>query len=107
MPPSFPFPLRLPVCAAPMFLISGPDLVVAACEAGIVGAFPTPNARPIEVLEAWMDEITRRLATIRAQRPDALIGQMAQFFVKGAQFDQLLGNLVLVPALAGLFRRGG
>ena len=46
--------LRLPVVAAPMFLISGPDLVLAACRAGIVGAFPTPNARPIEVLDQWM-----------------------------------------------------
>jgi nitronate monooxygenase len=42
--------LRLPVFAAPMFLISGPELVLAACKAGIVGAFPTPNARPIEGL---------------------------------------------------------
>ncbi|MFN0182771.1 MAG: NAD(P)H-dependent flavin oxidoreductase [Aquabacterium sp.] len=51
-------PLRLPVFAAPMFLISGPELVVAACRAGIVGAFPTPNARPIEVLDDWMRRIT-------------------------------------------------
>ena len=54
----FPFPLRLPVFAAPMFLISGPALVLAACKAGIIGAFPTPNARPIGVLDDWMREIT-------------------------------------------------
>lgn len=53
--------LRLPVVAAPMFLISGPELVVAACKAGIVGAFPTPNARPIAVLEDWMQHITEEL----------------------------------------------
>ena len=53
------FALRLPVFAAPMFLISGPELVLAACKAGIVGAFPTPNARPIEVLDDWMQRITR------------------------------------------------
>ena len=52
-----PFPLRLPVFAAPMFLISGPALVLAACEAGIIGAFPTPNARPIAQLDLWMREI--------------------------------------------------
>jgi len=49
--------LRLPVIAAPMFLISGPDLVIAACKAGIVGAFPTPNARSIDQLDDWMTRI--------------------------------------------------
>ena len=45
-----PLACRLPVFAAPMFLVSGPEMVVAACKAGIVGAFPTPNVRAIEVL---------------------------------------------------------
>lgn len=58
-------PLRLPVFAAPMFLVSGPELVLAACRAGIVGAFPTPNARPIEVLEDWLRRITEGLAQAR------------------------------------------
>jgi len=49
--------LRLPVIAAPMFLISGPDLVIAATRAGIVGAFPTPNARTIDQLDDWMTRI--------------------------------------------------
>lgn len=49
--------LRLPVFAAPMFLVSGPDLVIAACRAGIVGAFPTPNARTAEQLDDWMTRI--------------------------------------------------
>jgi nitronate monooxygenase len=60
-------PLRLPVFAAPMFLVSGPELVLAACRAGIVGAFPTPNARPIEVLDDWMRRITEGLARTRAE----------------------------------------
>lgn len=49
--------LRLPVFAAPMFLISGPELVIAACRAGVAGAFPTPNCRTIEDLDRWMDRI--------------------------------------------------
>jgi len=49
--------LRLPVFAAPMFLVSGPDLVIAACKAGIVGSFPTPNCRTVEQLDAWMTRI--------------------------------------------------
>lgn len=47
----------MPVVAAPMFLISGPELVIAACRAGIVGAFPTTNARSVEELDAWMADI--------------------------------------------------
>lgn len=50
-------PTRLPVFAAPMFLVSGPDLVIAACRAGIVGAFPTHNARTAAELDAWMARI--------------------------------------------------
>lgn len=62
--PNTPFDhLRLPVVAAPMFLVSGPDLVVAACEAGIVGSFPSPNCRTTEELDTWMGTIRDRLAT--------------------------------------------
>jgi len=50
--------MRLPVFAAPMFLISGPDLVIAACKAGIVGAFPTPNCRTVDQLDQWMTRIS-------------------------------------------------
>lgn len=49
--------LRLPVVAAPMFLVSGPEMVIAAARAGIVGAFPTPNCRTAEELDAWMARI--------------------------------------------------
>ncbi|ANP44822.1 NAD(P)H-dependent flavin oxidoreductase [Candidatus Viadribacter manganicus] len=54
--------VRLPVFCAPMFLVSGPELVIAACKAGIAGAFPTPNTRTSEELEAWMGQITDALA---------------------------------------------
>ncbi len=54
--------LRLPVVAAPMFLISGPDLVVAACKSGIVGSFPAPNCRTVDELDAWMGKISDLLA---------------------------------------------
>jgi nitronate monooxygenase len=46
--------LRLPLIAAPMFLVSGPALVTAACRAGVVGAFPTANCRSIDELDAWL-----------------------------------------------------
>jgi nitronate monooxygenase len=53
--------LRLPAIAAPLFLVSGPDLVVEACKAGVIGAFPTLNQRTAEGFEAWLIEIRRRL----------------------------------------------
>lgn len=53
--------LSLPLIAAPMFLVSGVDLVVAACRNGVIGAFPTVNCRSPEQLDAWLDEIERRL----------------------------------------------
>lgn len=72
--PSWIDRLRVPVVCAPMFLVSGPEMVVAACRAGIVGALPAANARPIEVLEDWLREITRGLeptAGIGAEPPPA------------------------------------
>lgn len=54
--------LRLPVVAAPMFLVSGPDMVIAAARSGIVGAFPTPNCRTAAELDSWMMRITAETA---------------------------------------------
>ncbi len=53
--------LRLPVIQAPLFLLSGPEMVIASCRAGIVGSFPSPNARSPEILEDWLIEITSAL----------------------------------------------
>ena len=67
--------LRLPLIAAPMFLVSGPDLVVATCCAGIVGSFPTANCRNDEELDSWLTAIVARLADHeqRSGRPAAPI----------------------------------
>ena len=53
--------LRLPLIAAPMFLVSGVDLVTAACSAGVVGSFPTANCRSAEQLDSWMTEMAQRI----------------------------------------------
>ncbi len=53
--------LRLPLIAAPMFLVSGIELVVAACTSGVIGAFPTANCRSTAELDTWLGEIARRL----------------------------------------------
>lgn len=55
--------LRLPAIAAPMFLVSGVDMVLAACKAGIIGSFPANNARTLEDLDAWMARINQVVST--------------------------------------------
>jgi nitronate monooxygenase len=62
--------LRLPVIAAPMYIVSIPELVIAQCKAGIVGSFPALNARPAEMLEAWIIQIKAALAEHDAAHPD-------------------------------------
>ncbi len=54
--------LRLPVFCAPMFLVSGPALVIAACKAGVAGAFPSTNARTIDELDQWLGEISDKVS---------------------------------------------
>ncbi len=71
MPLSAPFDrLRLPVIGSPLFIISGPDLVIAQCKAGIVGSFPALNARPSGVLDEWLHRITEDLAAHNRDHPD-------------------------------------
>ncbi len=69
--------LSLPVIGAPMFIASVPALVKAQCKAGIVGAFPALNARPAEMLDAWLTEIQLELSAYRQQYPAAIIGPIA------------------------------
>ncbi len=64
--------LRLPVIQAPMFLLSGPEMVIASCRAGIVGSFPAPNARSTEQLESWLREITETLQENERAAPWAI-----------------------------------
>lgn len=88
--------LKVPVVSAPMFLISGPQLVVAACRAGIVGAFPTPNARPIEALDQWMREITEALARARDEQPAETIGPWCANLVTHSSNTRLADDLRLI-----------
>lgn len=63
--------LRLPVVGAPLFIISNPELVIAQCKAGVVGSFPSLNARPIEELERWLQRITGELEAYDKANPEA------------------------------------
>jgi nitronate monooxygenase len=62
--------LRIPVIGAPMFIVSNPKLVIAQCTAGIIGGFPALNARPAELLDEWLHEITEALAGWDRNHPD-------------------------------------
>ena len=62
--------LRIPVVAAPLFIISHPPLVLAQCKAGVVGSFPALNARPEAQLDEWLDQITGELRDHDAGNPE-------------------------------------
>ena len=59
--------LRIPVIASPLFIISNPELVIACCKAGIIGSFPTLNARPAPMLEEWLKRIQGELGEWEAK----------------------------------------
>lgn len=69
--------LRLPVICSPMFIASGPQLVLAQCKAGLVGAFPALNARPAALLDTWLTEMQTELTAYRAANPHAIVGPIA------------------------------
>jgi nitronate monooxygenase len=60
-----------PVIGAPLFIISNPKLVIAQCQAGVVGSMPALNARPASQLDEWLAEITETLAAYDKAHPDA------------------------------------
>ncbi len=75
LPASLKNRLRLPLIAAPMFLVSGPALVKAACRSGIVGSFPTANCRTVEELDRWLADMTddqKRVADETGRQPAPL-----------------------------------
>jgi nitronate monooxygenase len=70
LPPVLRDRLRLPAIGAPLFIVSNPDLVIAQCKAGIVGSFPSLNARPIAQLDEWLHRITEELAAWDRVHPE-------------------------------------
>jgi len=71
IPQVFRGTMRVPAIAAPMFLVSGPELVIGACKAGVAGTFPSLNARPAAQLDEWLGRINAELAARREADPDA------------------------------------
>ena len=69
--------ISVPIIGAPLFLVSGPDLVIAQCKAGIIGSFPALNARPQHVLDEWIVRIKTELAEYKEANPDKKVAPFA------------------------------
>ena len=88
--------LALPVVGAPLFIISHPALVLAQCKAGIVGAFPSLNARPIEQLDEWLSAINEDLASHKEKNPDSKTAPFAVNLIVHGSNDRLMEDIKLV-----------
>jgi len=87
--------LSVPVIGSPLFIISNPDLVIAQCQAGIVGSFPALNARPGPVLEDWLKRITGELAEWDATHPERRAAPFAVNQIVHKSNDRLMHDLEL------------
>ena len=85
--------LRVPVVGSPLFLVSGPELVIAQCKAGIIGSFPALNARPAEVLDEWLTRINTELEEYKAANPDAVVAPYAVNQICHASNDRLMEDM--------------
>jgi len=77
LPVSISQRLRIPVLAAPMFVVSGPELVIEQCKAGVIGSFPALNARPQEELDKWLTRIETELAQYARDNPAKKVAPFA------------------------------
>ena len=69
--------LRIPLIGAPMYIVSGPELVIAQCKAGVIGSFPALNARPQETLDVWLKQINDELDAHKAEFPNDPVAPFA------------------------------
>ena len=79
-----------------MFLVSGPELVIASCQAGVIGSFPVTNARPIGQLEDWMQQIEKRLQETKQENPSAKIAPWALNMIMHKSYSRFSEEVALV-----------
>ncbi len=87
--------LSVPVIGAPLFIISNPDLVIAQCKAGIIGSFPSLNARPVSLLDEWLARITEELAAHDRAHPERPAAPFAVNQIVHKSNDRLEQDLAL------------
>ena len=85
--------LSIPVIGSPLFLVSGPELVIAQCKAGIIGSFPALNARPQHVLEDWIVRIKTELAEYQELNPDKKVAPFAVNQICHGSNDRLMDDM--------------
>jgi nitronate monooxygenase len=90
--------LRLPVLSAPMFVVSGPELVIEQCKAGVIGSFPALNARPQEELDKWLTRIETELAQYQQQNPGKKVAPFAVNLIMNKANKRLNQDLEVVLA---------
>ncbi|MEO8442346.1 MAG: nitronate monooxygenase family protein [Betaproteobacteria bacterium] len=88
--------LRLPVLAAPMFIVSGPELVIEQCKAGVIGSFPALNARPQEELDKWLTRIETELAQFQHEHPGRKVAPFAVNLIMNKANSRLDADLEVV-----------
>ena len=91
--PSLEGKLRLPVVGAPLFIVSGPELVIAQCKAGIEGSFPALNARPQSMLGEWLTRIKEELAEYDRENPESPSAPYAVNQICHASNDRLMDDM--------------
>src|SRR3981081_4532605 len=93
LPASLEGRLELPVLGAPLFIVSGPELVIAQCKAGIVGSFPALNARPVEKLDEWLTRIENELGEYKALNPTKKVAPYAVNQICHTSNDRLMKDM--------------
>lgn len=93
LPKSLEGKLRIPLIGAPMFIVSGPELVIAQCKAGIIGGFPALNARPQSALSDWLKQIKESLAEYAEKNPDQPVAPYAVNQIVHASNSRLLDDM--------------
>lgn len=88
--------LRLPLIGSPLFIVSNPELVIAQCTSGVVGSFPTLNARPQPQLREWLQRITEELAKHNANNPEQPAAPYAVNLIVHRSNDRLYEDLAVV-----------
>lgn len=93
LPPVLHERLRLPAIGSPMFIVSGPELVIAQCKAGVVGSFPALNARPAAQLDEWICQIIEELAAWDRAHPETPAAPFAVNHISHRTNDRLEHDL--------------
>ncbi|WP_010539932.1 NAD(P)H-dependent flavin oxidoreductase [Dietzia alimentaria] len=96
LPSALSGPFSVPVLGSPMFIYSGPELVAAQCQAGVIGAFPSLNARPQSALAEWLDQIIRSNAAYAEANPDGFVAPFAVNLIVHRSNDRLAEDLATV-----------